>query len=277
MSNSIKQNYSFDGGAAVVGTRGIIPGAQRLERTIRGAAFVKPQIKFLLKNRILSELSDDVFVRLLPFMESVSLGKNEAIYQSGDEIGYVYFPESALISEFQILEDGRTIEIALIGADGGAGIVQAVNSQPTTTWAHVCLAGAATRIDAKIFRREVRQSLSLYDSLFGYMNGYLSQIVQRVVCHRYHLVEERFCTWLLTLNDHKKHGELPITQEEVARLLGVHRPSITRIAQSLRDVRAIDYLRGKIVILDRRRLKELACSCYAEKNKNRRGDKRIVD
>lgn len=230
--------------------------------------YEKLPIGFLTGNHLLGALSRDVFAKILPYVESVSFTENESIYQSGDSVDYVYFPETAIISEFQILEDGGTIEIAMTGREGIVGLLSVFNKYPASNWTQVSVPGKALKIKSRFLREEIYRNDSLQRCLLDYINMYIGQISQRAVCNSRHSLEERFCSWLLMLGRRRKSGKLPLTQEQIARCLGVHRPSITHIAQSLRERGAIDYRRGKIIISSQEKLETCACSCYLEADKD---------
>ncbi len=230
--------------------------------------FEKFQIGILTDNHLLAAQSRDVFTRLLPYLERVSFSENKSIYQPGDLVDYVYFPESAIMSEFHILEDGGTLEIAMTGREGVVGALSVFNNNPATNWTQVLVAGNALKIKSRILREEIsRAGSSLQSKLFDCINVYIGQISQRAVCNIRHSLEQRFGSWLLMLARHKS-GKLPLTQEQIARSLGVHRPSITHIAQSLRECGAIEYRRGSIFISSREKLEAYACGCYSEIDKN---------
>jgi CRP-like cAMP-binding protein len=218
------------------------------------------------KNKLLATLSDK-FNDLLPFFEHVLLSKNESIYRQDEEIYYIYFPETLVISEFQMFEDGKTMEIAMIGKEGVIGLLPCFRSSRAVNWTQVLLGGTAFRIKTKILANAGFQS-HLQSLLLNYIGSYAHQISQRTICNCFHTVEERFCTWLLMLQNRWESNELPLTQELIAFLLGVHRPSLTLVANGLRTKGIIDYVRGKIIIRDQRKLKQSACDCYLEIDRN---------
>jgi len=218
-------------------------------------------------NRVLSSLPESDFARLLPHLQAVTLSSGENIFQPGDDSVYVYFPETAVFSQLNVLEDGRTVETAMIGNEGIVGISSILNSrQNVTPWTQTLLGGNAFRINTSYFKEEFNNGGFLQTSLLEYLDFYIKQISQRVVCNNHHLVEERFSTWLLMLDDRCGKNKLILTHEQIAHLLGVHRPSITCIAQNFRNKEIIDYIRGQVSILNRRTLEELACECYSAIN-----------
>lgn len=199
--------------------------------------------------------------------ESVTLRENTTLYQAGDAVEYIYFPETVVLSEFELSADGATLELAMTGSEGAVGLLPAWNNSPTHYWTQVLLAGIATRMRSEILRQAVVHAGVESALFFAHFNGYVRQIAQRAVCNNRHALRERFCTWLLLLQARHASPRLPLSQEQIARSLGVHRPSITGIAQSLRDARVIDYRRGAIVIANRQKLEQSACQCFAEINR----------
>ena len=224
----------------------------------------KSAVKQHLSNQLLAAQTEEVYDELLPYLETVCLAGSEYLYQPGDHVDFVYFPETAVISEFQILEDGRTVEIAMIGSEGLLGLLPLFNSGLAINWTQVSVNGTAAKIDSRIFEKKINCHPELQKHLFEYIAVYVRHISQRSVCNSYHGIEQRFCSWLLMLQDRKKSNKIQLTQEQIARSLGVHRPSLTHIAQNLRAKKIIDYVRGKIFILNRAELENSACACFSE-------------
>lgn len=219
-------------------------------------------LKRFTANHLLESLPAHELADLLPFLERVEFAGDEFVYQPEDEIEFIYFPETAVMSEFQILEDGRTVEIAMTGREGIIGMSAVFNGQQAINWTQVSVAGTALKVNTQFLREEFQSGGALQAVFLDYVNNYISQISQRVICNSYHTVEQRFCSWLLMLQDRKKSSKVPMTQEQIARFLGVHRPSVTQIAQTLRRKKIINYIRGKISIIDRPKLENSACECY---------------
>lgn len=206
----------------------------------------------------------EVFLNIAPFLEEVSFSAGDYIHQPDDAVDYIYFPETAVISEFQILKDGRAVGVCLHGNESILGLSSVFDAQPAENWTQVLLSGSASKIKAETFKSRLLQHQALQMSMFEYINDHIKQLTQRVVCNSYHTLEERFCAFLLMLQDCRKNCNLSITQEQIAYFLGTHRPSVTQIAQSLRNRKIINYLRRNLMILDREKLEELACDCHAE-------------
>ena len=215
-------------------------------------------------NTLLQNLGAEHVVRLRPFLKRVNLTKDQYLYQQDDKIDNIYFPETAVVSEFQILEDGRTIEVGLIGSEGAVGIASAFNSCRAANCTQVCIAGSALSVPRDLLEREVASDPQLQNLLHNYINGQIKQLSQRVVCNTFHSVEQRFCSWLLTLHKRSRRDRFRVTHEHVARVLGVHRPSVTCIAQGLRERNLIEYGRARLVISDKVGIQQLACGCAGE-------------
>ena len=238
------------------------PGARLREE--QDLTPVAENVQPRLVNRLLQSVDPEHFLRLRQFIKRVGLVKDQYLYQQDDRMGTIYFPESAVISEFQILEDGRTIEVGIIGSEGAVGIPSAFNSCQAANCTQVCVPGTALAIGRDVFEREVVSDPRLQLVLHNYINAQIKQLSQRVVCNTFHSVEQRFCTWLLTLQSRSHRERFRLTHEHVARVLGVHRPSVTCIAQSLRDKKLIDYGRARLVICNKAGLEKLACRCSAD-------------
>jgi CRP-like cAMP-binding protein len=217
-------------------------------------------------NDLIKKLPGGVLRKLEPHIKKVLFASGEYLYRPDEMIDYLYFPETAVISELQILEDGRTIEVSITGHEGAIGLSSIYYPGRAINWVQVCGGGSALKISREALKRETR-NLDWVNLIFHeYIQTYIRQISQKVACNAHHSVEERFCSWLLMLEDRSPRERLKLTQEHIARVLGVYRPSVTCIAQELRDLKLIDYVRGNIVILDREKLKKHSCSCYAELN-----------
>jgi CRP-like cAMP-binding protein len=216
-------------------------------------------------------LSNAMLNKIRPLLKITLLSKDDFLYQQDDRVDFVYFPETAVISEFQMLADGRTIEVAVTGTEGAVGISSVWSTSPAVNCAQVCVGGTAYKIETDVLERELTYSKPLQRWLHNQINSYIKQISQKVICNTHHAVEERFCTWLLMLQDRSKKDRFNLTQEYIAGVLGVYRPSVTCMAKSLREKNVIDYVRGQIFISDRHKLKKMSCACYAELPSNGNG------
>jgi len=216
-------------------------------------------------NSILNSLSSNMKRAIAPAFKPTMLTKEQFLYQEGDSLEFLYFPVTAVVSEFKILEDGRMVEIAVTGREGAIGLTSLFSeSHVAPNCTQVSQAGMAIKVDTQLFEKLVRTDDELRVSLSRFVDQYIRQISQKAICNMYHSVKERLCTWLLMVHDRCGRSTLNLTHEQIARTLGVYRPSITCIAQELRESKLIDYSRGGISIVDRKKVEQAACTCYFE-------------
>jgi len=224
--------------------------------------FESVSFKKKFSNMILGALGREEFQRIASNSNRVLLAESQILYQPDDKIDYIYFPETAVASQFCILEDGRTIEVAMIGKEGITGQGAIYGAEKANYWTQVSVAGKALKISFEVVRQEFKRCETLQAKLLNYFNQYTTQISNRVICNNYHLLEKRFCSWLLMLCDRHGSEEFILTHSHVAGYLGVHRPSFTHVAKKLRERGVIDYCRGNLSVLNRPELLKHACECY---------------
>lgn len=216
----------------------------------------------LIKNRLLSALPKEEYERLLPHLETVSLNVKQIIYAPYQPIEYVYFPNSGIISLVNLTEDGGTVEAATVGNEGMVGIPLLLGADSIISQAIVQLVGDALRMKADAFKRQVIPGSSLHNLVLRYTLALINLISQSVACNRRHTVEERCSRWLLMCHDRVQSNEFPLTQEFLAQMLGVRRPSVSVVAAILQKAGLIRYSRGKMMICDRLGLEAASCECY---------------
>jgi CRP-like cAMP-binding protein len=220
--------------------------------------------RLISTNHILSSLPKNILKSLQPAMKRCALEQETYLFQPDDEPDYVYFPETAAVSEFQILEDGRMVEVAIIGREGAVGLPKLFCSTPIPNCVQVTQSGTAVRLSIPEARSLVRQKPEMAFHFYPFVDTYIRQISQKTICNLYHSVKARFCTWLLMVQDRCDNPVLHLTHEQIARTLGVYRPRITCIAREMKRQNIIDYSRGGISIRNRPEIEHSACNCYAE-------------
>jgi CRP-like cAMP-binding protein len=216
----------------------------------------------LLTNTLLTSLPGPEFEELLPYLEPVSLLADHELYGFQENIDFIYFPETAVISHVCLLEDGSTSGASIVGREGMVGLSSLFNSGPPVYWTQVIIGGCALRIRAEVFKEEFDRARALQQLVLNYISLRLSQLAQKAVCNGRHRVQERLATWLLMIQDRVSDQLLPLTQEQIAQNLGARRPGITSSCNALKRNEIISYHRGLIRILDRSRLEASACECY---------------
>jgi CRP-like cAMP-binding protein len=213
-------------------------------------------------NLLLDALPEPDWRALSSRLEPAPLILNKSIYEPNERIAHVYFPTSGVISIVSVMEAG-TVEVGTVGREGMAGVavVHHVDSMPTRAFVQV--AGSSLRMTAADLRQAMRDSEPLQRLLFRYAQSLFDQVAQSVACNRLHTIEERCARWLLIAHDRVGADELPLKQQFLAEMLGVHRPAVTLAAGALQRAGCIRYTRGKITVLDRAGLEAAACPCYA--------------
>jgi CRP-like cAMP-binding protein len=213
---------------------------------------------------LLNKLTDEELKPLLPLLEMVSTGIKDVLYRQGEPIRFVYFPCTAAQSCLVTMEDGFGIEVATMGNEGFTG-VRLLLSATLATETIVCqIAGNNLRMNVDDFRAIVKEHARLLELLHCAAQAYLTQISQSVACNRLHNVNMRFARWLLVTHDRVQGDKFHLTQEFMASMLGVHRPSVSLVANEFQQAGIIRYSRGHMHILDRDKLEESACECYAK-------------
>lgn len=224
-----------------------------------------PGLKNLIQgNRFLASLPDRIIERVIPCLRETDLKCEDCLSRQDEKVEWVYFPLTAVVSEFQMLEDGRTIEVALVGNEGVVAASLMLSESPAINNAEVYVAGKALRIKSEFFDRRLLTDEAFARSLHTLIESQMKRLSQRLICTTFHSMEQRLCTWLLRINDRTQNGRFEITHEHIARSLGVHRPSISATLQALRDKGLFDYKRARMKIQNLHGLAELACSCYSE-------------
>jgi CRP-like cAMP-binding protein len=214
-------------------------------------------------NRILNALPPEEYGRLSPHLEHVSLPLRQILYHPDQPVTHAYFPESGTVSVVSVFEDGRNVEVGMVGNEGMFGVNVFLGSVSTPLEAVVQLPGEGYRMRADVLREEFKRGGSLQDMLLRYTQAFITQIAQNAACNRAHQIEGQIAKWLLMCQDRAHSQELELTQEFIATMLGIRRPGVTETAGLLRDKGLINYVRGYISITDREGLEGLTCVCYA--------------
>ena len=215
------------------------------------------------QNHLLDALPAEDYARLLPDLELVPVPLGWAVHESGGQMGYVYFPTTSIVSLLYVMEDGASAEIAIVGNEGLVGIALFMGGETTPSRAVVQSAGHAYRLKSAVLKNEFERGGALQHLLLRYTQAMITQMAQTAVCNRHHSLEQQLCRWLLLSLDRLSSNVLIMTQELIANMLGVRREGVTEAAGTLQADGLIHYSRGKITVLDRPRLEQRVCECYA--------------
>jgi CRP-like cAMP-binding protein len=234
---------------------------KRILRVVREGERTSPQGKPVC-NRILLALPDREFRSIRPHLEFLNLPHHRLLYEPNRKIDLLYFPNRGLISLVIVMEDGKTVEVAVLGREGFAGVPAVFGLTRSTVREVVQIAGDGFKIKAAAFRQALRSSPLLRAALGRYAVVLAMQISQTAACNRLHDIERRLARWLLMAQDRVDDGVVPITHDFLATMLGTDRPSVSVAAATLQRKEIIDYTRGTVRILNRKNLEASACECY---------------
>ena len=214
------------------------------------------------QNHLVAALPRADFERLASHLELVEMPLGEVLYESGGRLQHVYFPTTSIVSLLYVMEDGASAEIAVVGHEGILGISLFMGGETTPSRAVVQSAGHGYRMKSQLLKQEFSRGGIMLQLLLRYTQALITQMAQTAVCNRHHSVDQQLCRWLLLSLDRLSSNELTMTQELIANMLGVRREGVTEAAGNLRRAGVIRYSRGRITVLDRRRLEQAVCECY---------------
>jgi len=215
------------------------------------------------QNHLLAVLPAEVQNRLLPYLEPVPLSFGQVLYEPGDTQHHVYFPTDSIVSLLYLMANGASGETSMVGNEGLIGVALFMGGESTSNRAVVQSAGTAYRLSARRLKDEFHRHGELQFLLLRYTQSLITQMCQTAVCNRHHSLEQQLCRWLLLSLDRLPSNHLAMTQELVANMLGVRREGITEAAGKLQKLGVIEYRRGHVTVLDRPKLEQLSCECYA--------------
>jgi CRP-like cAMP-binding protein len=202
------------------------------------------------QNRLLAALPEDVYERLHPHLEDVSLLLGQVIYEPGEQLEHIYFPTTSIVSLLYMMENGTSAEIGVVGNDGVVGIALFMGGETTPNRAVVQSEGHSLKMKPSVLKEEFRRGGPFQQLLLRYTQALITQMSQTAVCNRLHTVDQQLCRWLLLSHDRLGSNELTMTQELIANMLGVRREGVTVAAGRLQEAGLIHYHRGHITIVD---------------------------
>lgn len=214
-------------------------------------------------NRLLAALPSDELEALRPELENVTLELKQTLYEPGRPASHAWFVHRGVGSLVTPMRDSPAVEIATVGPEGMIGVQIALGDD--TIGGHqaiVQVPGEAARIETGALRRAIGRSPALSRLLLRYALALMTQIAQNATCNRIHSIEERCARWLTMTHDRVHQASFPLTQEFLAQMLGVRRPTVAIATGMLMQAGFIRYLRGNVTIVDRPGLEAAACDCY---------------
>ncbi len=222
------------------------------------------------RNLLLDALAPDAMARLRPRLERVELPLRTRVLIADEPVEFVHFLQSGTVSMISTLEDGTTVEVGLVGAEGFVGLSVLLGAPTAPLEGLVQVAGTALRLPAAGFRAALDEVPGLRDLLLRYLDSFHVQVSQSATCNIRHRIEQRLARWLLMTHDRVGGDSFTMTQEFMSHMLGVHRPGVTLAVGALQRAGLVRHDRGTMHVLDRAGLEAAACECYA--NARRRMD-----
>src|SRR6202011_2804085 len=186
-----------------------------------------PNAGLPLDNKLLASLPRGDFDRLLPHLSTLTLEQGAVLMEAGDEVDQVYFPHNGMLSLLAVLRDGKAIETATVGCEGVVGAMAGLGLYKSLVRVVVQLPVGVTKISATQFRKAAAASDAIRDLCVQYNEILLSQARVTAACNTMHVIEERFCRWMLQSADRAGSSTVNLTQEFLAEMLGVSRTSVT--------------------------------------------------
>ena len=211
---------------------------------------------------ILLSIPDSDYRSLRPHLEYVSLPNHLVLHEAGEKLKFAYFPNRGLISLVVVMKDGRTAEAGIVGNEGFTGTLAAVGLSRSPLQAIVQITGDGFRVEVGALQNTLESSPHLQSMLSRYAVVRSMQIAQTAACNRLHDIGQRLARWLLMTQDRVDSGSLPITHDFLATMLGTDRPTVSVAAGALQKKKLIEYVRGAVEIVNRKKLENSACECY---------------
>ena len=195
-------------------------------------------------------------------LEQIPCQEGQVLLDADSSLDDVFFPDSGVVSVVAVYEDGSVIEMATVGREGCTGFQAAFGAKSSSVRLLVQIPGSAVKISRAAFARAMESMPSFRNLMYAYVQAFLEQVLVSVACNGTHSLKQRLARWLLMLRDRSDDDTLSITQNLLAEMLGVQRPTITNVVRELKDVDLIASGRRQVTILDRPGLMKASCECY---------------
>jgi CRP-like cAMP-binding protein len=198
----------------------------------------------------------------MPELEHIHCGREQVLIDADSPLDHVFFPDSGVVSVVALYADGSIIEMATIGREGCTAIQAVFGAETSSVRLLVQIPGDAAKMPRAAFTRAMESTPSFRSLMYAYIQAFLEQVLVSVACNGAHSLKQRLARWLLMMRDRSDDDVLQITQNLLAEMLGVQRPSITNAARELERAGLIARGRQQLKILDRQGLTAASCECY---------------
>jgi CRP-like cAMP-binding protein len=214
------------------------------------------------RNRVLLALPSSDLKQLMPDLEHIHCQREQVLVDADSPIDHVFFPDSGVVSAVAVYADGSIIEMATIGREGCTAVQAAVGAKSSSVRLLVQIPGDARKMSRAAFTRAMGSMPSFQSLMYAYVQAFLEQVLVSVACNGAHSLKQRLARWLLMMRDRSDDDALQITQNLLAEMLGVQRPTVTNAARELERAGLIARGRRQVSILDRQGLAAASCECY---------------
>src|SRR5262245_9523482 len=214
------------------------------------------------RNRLLVALPSRNLKQILPALDHVECRRQQVLIDADGSLQDIFFPDDGVVSVVAVYPDGSIIEMANIGREGSTGFQAVFGARTSSARLTVQVPGSATRMARPAFARAMEQMPAFRHLMLAHVHAFLEQVMVSAACNGAHNLRQRLSRWLLMMRDRHDSDTLPLTQDLLAEMLGVHRPTITNVARALQRDGRIECRRGSVTILDRPGLIGASCECY---------------
>jgi CRP-like cAMP-binding protein len=213
-------------------------------------------------NYLLDGLPSEELVAIRPALERVRPRMRQVLFEQSEPIQYAYFPQGGVFSLLAQMQDGSTVETLTVGNEGVVGLHAMLGASRSPTRVICQVSGWALRVPVDTLMGAMSRDGILFNRLMRYAQARLTALSRSVACNRLHSAQQRYARWVLTTQDRVGTDEFPITQDFLAQMLGVTRPTISLVGQELQALRLIHYAQGRLTVDDREGLELVSCECY---------------
>src|ERR1700681_2957078 len=215
-----------------------------------------------VSNKVLLAAPDNEYELMRSDLTYIDLPDHLSLHEPTQKIEFVYFPNHGMVSQVVVTKDGRTVEVGVVGNEGYVGAGLAVCLNRSSVREVIQIAGDGFRMMGNALERILRSAPKLQMILSRHAGLQGMQIAQTAACNRLHDIQQRLSRWLLMTQDRVGSACLPITHDFIATMMGTDRSTVSLVASVLQKEGIIDYVRGAVKILNRRKLEKSACECY---------------
>jgi len=214
------------------------------------------------RNRLLAALPAHQLKHLAREFEHVECHRGEMLLDVDGALDEIFFFDSAVAVVLAVYPDGEAVTVAAMGHDGSSAAEAVLEGQTSSVRFLVYIPGTAAKLPRAAFRHAMHTMPAFRRVMYAHVRAYLEQMTIAVACRSAHSLKRRLARWLLTLRDANENDALPLSHTELASLLGVQRPSLTKALLELEHEGCVAGGLRKLTLVNRRVLAKFSCECY---------------